>query len=103
MRTPTSAPHTTASLARIGRVISGLAEAIAAASNRLDRRPSERPVDLFAQVPDIHVDHVRVPVVPEVPHVLDDPGAAHDLPRPSHEELEQREFLCREADLDIVP
>ena len=58
-----------------------LPQAVPDASYRLDRAAPERAVDLLPQVADVHVDHVRVAVVGEVPDVLEDPRA-RQRPRP---------------------
>jgi len=47
-------------------------EPIAGPADSLERMTPERAVDLFPQVPDVDVNDVRVAVVGEVPHVLDD-------------------------------
>src|SRR5205814_4583686 len=74
-------------------------QAVAAAAHRLDRVPSERPVDLLAEPADVDGDDVRPVVVGHVPGVPEQLVPGEHLPRPAHEELEQRELLARELDL----
>src|SRR5207302_1872194 len=63
---------------------------------------TEGPVDLLAQVADVHVDHVRPALERHVPGAVEQLPAAQDRSRPAHEELEQRELLRRELELRLA-
>src|SRR5262245_2946861 len=70
---------------------SGLvAENVAGASQGVDQPPLVRSVDLPAEVTDIDIDHVRLGVEGEPPHVFGQHGASLDAPGVAHEVLEQR-------------
>src|SRR3954469_8558324 len=74
-------------------------EAVAHAADRFDRVPGERGVDLLAEVPDVHLDDIVVPVERRVPDVGQDLGLADRVPAVPHQELEQAVLARRERDL----
>src|SRR5438105_4122011 len=78
-------------------------EPVAGAAQGLDGVAAERGVDLLAEVPDVDLHDVVVAVEGVVPHVLDDVRLRHDLARPVHQVLEQRELPGRELDFDVAP
>src|SRR5262245_50237023 len=79
------------------------AEAVAGAADGLDRVAPERPVDLLAQVADVDVDDVRRPLEREVPHVLEDRGAAEHRALVAQEQFEQRELARGQRDRLLTP
>ena len=76
------APSTPPSAAISGQPVSG-------PSQRLDRRPPERTVQLVPQMPHIDLDDVRVAVEVEVPHVGQDLPLAEHLAAAAQQELQQ--------------
>src|SRR5436190_24179547 len=101
---PSSSSVIAAVNAAVTRVLIGsrrseiIAESVAGAAERLQRRPAERAVDLVPQVGDVDADDVRVAVERVVPHVPEEPGPAQGLGRVAHEVLEQRELPRGELD-----
>src|SRR5438094_1276264 len=77
-------------------------EPVSEPADGLQGRPPEGPVHLFAEISNVDLHHVRVPVVGEIPDVLDEIGAAERLPGVSHEVFEEGELLRRESDLPIA-
>src|SRR5204863_1653728 len=76
----------------------GVGEAIAGAADRLDRVAA----NLLAEVVDVHGDDVRAIVVVHIPALFEQFVPREHMPRPAHEQLEQRELLRRELDLDLT-
>ena len=52
-------------------------------------------LELFAQIPDVHVDSVAEAVEMLIPHVLGDHGPRQHNSAVAHEILKQRELLAR--------
>src|SRR4051812_8359211 len=73
------------------------AEPVAATAHGLDGFPSERYVDLPAQVSDVDLDDVGVAVVELVPHMLDQLGLADDPVGAAHQVLEDSELPARQS------
>src|SRR5215207_9447031 len=67
-------------------------ELVARATDGLDGLDPERRVDLLAQVPDVHLDHVRVAGEVDAPHVVQDLRFRRHVAVLAHEVLEQREL-----------
>src|SRR5581483_9859779 len=87
-----------------GPVVAALfSQAVPRPPDRLDAVPAEGTVDLLAEVANVDVDHVRGPVVGEVPDVLEDASPGEHLARVAHELLEEGELLGGEEDLLPVP
>src|SRR6266511_4865724 len=80
-----------------------LPEPVAHAPHGLDRRTSERPVDLLAQVPHVHLEDVPVPPEREVPRVLHQRGPRDGLAGAAHQLLEQRELLRGQRGRGVAP
>src|SRR6266542_4064092 len=78
-------------------------EPVAHPPHGLQRVPPERPVDLLSQVSNVDLDHVRVSVVGEVPHVRQKLRAREDLSGVAHEVLQQRELLRSQFDRLLRP
>ncbi len=78
-------------------------EPVPSTPNRLDGRTVERHVDLAPQVPDVHLDHVRVAVVVRIPHVMQDLTLGHRLPGTTHQIFEQCELARRQLDDGLAP
>src|SRR5439155_8580932 len=75
---------------------------LAHAAYRADERPAEWRLKLLAQVADVDVHDVGRAVVAVVPHMLEDLGSRHDLPRMVHKELKEPELAWAEFDLTPV-
>src|SRR6266540_4318176 len=71
------------SSAAIGR------QPVASPAHRLDRDPTEGPVELVAQTPHVHLDDVGVALEVVVPDVLEDLALGDDLAPAAHQELQQ--------------
>src|SRR6185312_1289502 len=79
------------------------AEAVPRAAHRLDQPRREPVIDLAAQSPHQHFEHVGKRIVVVVPHVRRDRGPIHHFSFVLQEELEQRELLPGEHDVDARP
>src|SRR5439155_5785578 len=73
-----------------------VAKAVAGAPQRMDQLRLEGIVDLAAQPPNEHLEHVRERIVIVVPHVRGDRRAVDHLAAMEDEELEQRELFRRQ-------
>src|ERR1700686_3198537 len=81
--------------------VASIAKTISGAAHRLDQLDREVVVDLSAQPPHQHLEHVREGIVVLVPDVRGDCRPIDHLPVMRHEKLEQRElFRCQ---LDGLP
>src|SRR5206468_12785351 len=81
----------------LGRRTSG-PEPVARAAQRRDQLGLVPVVDLLAQPPHQHLEHVGEGIVVVVPDVAGDRGAVQDLALVQHEQLEQGELLGRQRD-----
>src|SRR5262245_8808640 len=81
------------------RVIS---DSVACAADRVERRPSERAVDLLAQRAHIDVHATRIAIVSLVPDVTYQLQPGQDLTGVPHEVFEQRELSSGQADLGVA-
>src|SRR6476646_4786236 len=77
-------------------------ELVTRAAHGLDRLDPERRVDLLAQVPDVHLDHVGIAGEVDPPHVVEDLRLRRDVAVLAHEVLEQRELARGEADVGLL-
>src|SRR5436309_98474 len=75
-------------------------KAVSRPANGLDGTRSKRAIDLLAEKPNVDVHDVRVTLVREVPHVLEELASGDHLTGMPHEELEDGEFLRCELDRD---
>ncbi|KRC42390.1 hypothetical protein ASE24_21175 [Nocardioides sp. Root224] len=71
-------------------------EPVADEADGLERAASERLVDALSELPDVHLDDVRVAVVREVPDVAQDRRLRQHLTLVSHQELQERELPRRQ-------
>src|SRR5215510_11522017 len=79
--------------------ISGLVlQDVAGSADRVEELPLLRPVDLPAQIADVHVDDVALGVEVEPPHVLDQHRPREDAAGVAHEVLEQRPLARGQLD-----
>src|SRR5512132_2525975 len=76
---------------------------VAAAADRLDGGPPERPVELVAQVAHVDLDDVGVALELVVPDVLDDLPLGHGLAPAAEQELQQGELAGGQLDLGLAP
>src|SRR6266568_3628179 len=84
------------------RTLAVISDPVADAAHRLDRRLSERAVDLLAQRAHIDIHDTRITVIGGIPYVPDQPEPGQDLAAMPHEVLEQRELGSRQADLGVA-
>src|SRR6266699_358869 len=85
------------------RTLAVISDPAAGAAYRLERRPSERAVDLLAQRAHIDIHDTRIAVVGLVPDVVHEPEPGQDLARMPHEVLEQRELGSGQAENGVAP
>src|ERR1700730_7613087 len=78
--------------------VASIAKTISGAAHRLDQLDGVLAGDLPAQPPYQHLEHVREGIVVFLPDVRGDRRSIDHLPVMKHEELEQRELLCRQLD-----
>src|SRR5215471_4073406 len=79
--------------------ISGLVlQDVAGSADRVEELLLLRPVDLAAQIADVHVDDVALGVEVEPPHVLDQHRPREDAAGVAHEVLEQRPLARGQLD-----
>ena len=78
------------------------AEPVAQPADRLDRLQAERPVDLLAQVADVHLDDVRALLEAEVPGRLEQLHLRQHMAGVAHEGLQQRELARGQLDLAVA-
>src|SRR5438132_5328311 len=78
--------------------VASIAKAIPGSAHSLDQLDGKFVVDLAAQAPHQHLEHVGEWIMILVPHVSRDGCAVNDLAVMEHEELEQRELLGGELD-----
>src|ERR1700680_906711 len=78
--------------------VASIAKTISGAAHRLDQLDWVVVVDLPAQPPHQHLEHIRERVVVLVPDVRRDRRAIDYLPVMKHEKLEQRELLRCQLD-----
>src|SRR5512133_3571441 len=76
---------------------------VAAAADRLDGGPPERPVELVAQVAHVDLDDVGVALELVVPDVLEDLPLGHGLAPAAEQELQQGQLAGRQLDLGLAP
>ena len=69
----------------------------------MDKFVLERIVDLGAQAPDRHVDHVGIAVEVHVPDQGNDLRAGQGFPWVAHEQAQQGEFLGSQLDAQVTP
>src|SRR2546430_13009652 len=74
------------------------ADPVSRAAQRRDQFRLEAVVDLAAQAPHQHLQHVGERVVIVVPHLCRDGGAIEHAPLMEHEQLEQRELFRAQRD-----
>src|SRR6476660_6162433 len=68
----------------------------------LDPVPVERAVELGAQVPDVDLHDVEIPVEAPVPHVVEDVGLRNDVAAATEQELQERHLARCERNLDLA-
>jgi hypothetical protein len=73
------------------------------AAQRPQRAPPERLVDLAAEVPDVHLDHVGIALEVVAPDVAQQFVLGHDRPGIAQQRFEQRQLAGREQDGDVAP
>src|SRR5689334_21329091 len=78
-------------------------EAVADSADGLQRRSTEWTIDLLPQAAHIDIDDVRATFVRLVPRAVEQVGSRQDAAGPPHEQLEQRELLRGETQLDLAP
>src|SRR5664279_874394 len=62
---------------------------VTCAADGLQALPSERGVDLAAEIADVHLNNIGVAIVVGVPYVVQDVGLTHRVTGSAHQELEQ--------------
>src|SRR5438270_5728033 len=78
-------------------------QAEARAAHGVDQRPGGRLLELAAQIPDVHVDHIRGPAVVLLPHMGEQLCSRNELAWPAEHEREQLELLRRQLDGATCP
>src|SRR4029078_8462867 len=96
-RTEDAVRSTASAVGQVGR-----AQSVALAQDRLEVGALERPVDLPAEVADVHLDDVGVALEVLAPDPLEPLLLAHDLARVAEQSLEEGELPGRQRDVDVA-
>src|ERR1051326_8311690 len=85
------------------KVLERSADTIANAANGVDERISLLIVDLAAKPPNVDVDDVGRRIEVQIPDVLQQHGARHDLAFTAHQVLEKLELSRQQFDIAVPP
>src|ERR671915_507784 len=87
---------------RRGRSAAIAGQPVSGAAYGLHRPAPERSVDLAAQIADVDLDHVDIPVVVSVPDMVEDLGLGDHLTAAPQQELQQGELARGQLDRDAA-
>src|ERR1051326_6394407 len=101
---PNAAIHSRASLKVVERsVLARSPDTIANTPDGVDQRIAMRAVDLATEAPDINIDDVSRRIEMQVPYVLQQHCAGHDVPGVANHVFEQLEFARQQLDSPPAP